>query len=223
VPVGGLYDPRTVTGTPSNPAAGRPRGRPASGTVGDRERLLAAALELFARSGFAATTVEELVTFAGVTPPVLYHHFGTKAGLYVAAAEHVYRVVLDLHEELLVDEPPFDEAIGRIMHLAAGLRAEQPLLAPMMLAVVIDTQRDAELAARLQPAVRAFRRFFDRVAALAPEALRPTPAAQRSLARALVTLMNGLDITALLARTQQDYAQTVGALHALLQRGTGGG
>jgi AcrR family transcriptional regulator len=177
-------------------------------------------LELFPRSGYATTTVEELVTAAGVTQPVLYHHFGTKAGLYVAAAEHVYSTVLQRHEAVLEGDPSFAEAIDRLMVLAAVLQTEQPLLASMVLTVVIDIQRDPELAARLNPTVRAFRRFFDRVAAIAPEDLRPTPAAQRSLARALVTVLNGLDITALMSRTQKDYRDTVGSLHALLRRGT---
>ena len=194
-----------------------------AGGVPGRDRLLGAGLELFARAGFVATTVEELVTVAGVTPPVLYHHFGTKAGLYVAVAEHVYGIVLDRHEVVLADDPTFAEAIDRLMSLAARLRAEQPVLAPMMLAVVIDIQRDADLAARLRPTVRAFRRFFDRVAAIAPPELAPTPAARRSLARALVTLMNGLDITALMAPSGKDYDDTVASLHALLRRGTSDG
>jgi AcrR family transcriptional regulator len=209
-----------VNGSALNGTTGRPRGRPPGTAVNGRERLLTAALELFPGSGFAATTVDELVRAAGVTPPVLYHHFDTKAGLYVAAAEHVYRIVLDRHEAVLADEPTFAEAIDRLMGLAVVLRAEEPVLALMMLAVVIDTQRDPDLAARLNPTLRAFRRFFDRLAALAPEELRTTPAAQRSLARALVTLMNGLDITSLLARTTNDYNQTVGSLHELLRLGT---
>lgn len=201
-------------------STGRPRGRPSGDTVNGRDRLLAAALDLFPRWGYASTRVEDLVGAAGVTAPVLYHHFGTKAGLYVAAAEHVYQTVLDRHEVILADDPTFAEAIDRLMQLAIVVRTEQPMAAPMMLAVVIDIQRDAELAQRLNPTVRSFRRFFDRVAALAPPHLRPTPAAQRSLARALVTLMNGLDITALMTRTMNDYSQTVTALHALLQEGT---
>ena len=206
----------------TSPTTSRPRGRPAGGSVGGRERVLAAALELFPISGFASTTVEDLVTSAGVTAPVLYHHFGTKAGLYVAAAEHVYRIVLDRYEAVLAGDPTFAQAIDRMMDLAAVLRDEQPMLAPMMLAVVIDTQRDPELAERLSPTVRAFRQFFDRVAALAPDALQPTPEAPRSLALALVTLMNGLDITALMARTPEDYRRTVASLHALLHHGTTG-
>lgn len=47
-------------------------------------RLVAAALELFNRKGYAATTVREIVEAAGVTKPVLYYHFGSKEGIYVA-------------------------------------------------------------------------------------------------------------------------------------------
>jgi TetR/AcrR family transcriptional regulator len=47
-------------------------------------RLLAAAIELFARKGYAATTVREIVDAAGVTKPVLYYHFGSKEGIYLA-------------------------------------------------------------------------------------------------------------------------------------------
>lgn len=49
-----------------------------------RQRLLEAALELFARKGYAATSVRELVEHAGVTKPVLYYYFQNKAGLYLA-------------------------------------------------------------------------------------------------------------------------------------------
>lgn len=48
-----------------------------------QQRLLEAALELFSRKGYAATSVRELVELAGVTKPVLYYYFQNKAGLYL--------------------------------------------------------------------------------------------------------------------------------------------
>src|SRR5512145_2130357 len=48
-----------------------------------RERLLDVATELFTRKGYAATTVREVVTAAGVTPPVLYYYFESKEGLFL--------------------------------------------------------------------------------------------------------------------------------------------
>jgi TetR/AcrR family transcriptional regulator len=47
-----------------------------------RERLLTGATRLFARKGYAATTVREIVAEAGVTKPVLYYYFQNKEGLY---------------------------------------------------------------------------------------------------------------------------------------------
>jgi len=43
-----------------------------------RERILAAALELFASKGYDATGVQEIVARAGVTKGALYHHFAAK-------------------------------------------------------------------------------------------------------------------------------------------------
>ena len=48
-----------------------------------RQRLLAAATDLFARKGYAATTVREIVDSARVTKPVLYDYFTNKEGIYL--------------------------------------------------------------------------------------------------------------------------------------------
>jgi len=56
-----------------------------------RDRLLSAAIELFARKGYSATTVREMVDAAGVTKPVLYYHFGSKEGIYLALMEGARR------------------------------------------------------------------------------------------------------------------------------------
>lgn len=58
-----------------------------------RQRLLVAATALFARKGYAATTVREIVDAAGVTKPVLYYYFEHKEALFLgivneALAEH---------------------------------------------------------------------------------------------------------------------------------------
>ena len=56
-----------------------------------RDRLLSAAIELFAQKGYSATTVREIVDAAAVTKPVLYYHFGSKEGIYLALMEGARR------------------------------------------------------------------------------------------------------------------------------------
>lgn len=55
-----------------------------------RERLLTAALELFTRKGYAATTVREIVAAAGVSKPVLYYYFKNKEGIYLELMTETY-------------------------------------------------------------------------------------------------------------------------------------
>jgi TetR/AcrR family transcriptional regulator len=47
-------------------------------------RLMTSAIALFARKGYAGTTVREIVEAAGVTKPALYYHFGSKEGIFLA-------------------------------------------------------------------------------------------------------------------------------------------
>lgn len=53
-----------------------------------QQRLLEAALDLFSRKGYAATSVRELVEAAGVTKPVLYYYFKNKEGLYLTLVQN---------------------------------------------------------------------------------------------------------------------------------------
>src|SRR5262249_34847278 len=55
--------------------------RPGAGDLTARAKVRDAALELFARQGYAATSVREIAAAAGVSPALLFHHFGSKQGL----------------------------------------------------------------------------------------------------------------------------------------------
>jgi len=52
-----------------------------------REALLAAALPVFARLGWAGAGTRELSRAAGVSEPILYRHFDGKEGLFLAVLE----------------------------------------------------------------------------------------------------------------------------------------
>jgi AcrR family transcriptional regulator len=54
-----------------------------------REQILAAATEAFARSGFAATSLNDIAAQAGVTRVILYRHFDSKTDLYQAVLDRM--------------------------------------------------------------------------------------------------------------------------------------
>jgi AcrR family transcriptional regulator len=60
-------------------------------TAKTRDRLLAGAISLMEEGGEAAVRVESVASLAGVTRPSLYHFFGDRDGLVIAAQGERYR------------------------------------------------------------------------------------------------------------------------------------
>jgi AcrR family transcriptional regulator len=52
-----------------------------------RERILAAAIDAFARGGFEGASTREIAEAAGVTDPLLFYHFKSKSELYLASVQ----------------------------------------------------------------------------------------------------------------------------------------
>ncbi len=81
-----------------------------------RDRLLAAAVELFAERGYDRTTTRDLADRAGVDASLIARYFGSKAGIYVEA----------LRAELGEEAPPDLLQPGRTRSLLARHDARGP-------------------------------------------------------------------------------------------------
>jgi AcrR family transcriptional regulator len=60
-----------------------------------REQILDVAVQVFAQRGFHGASMNDVADAAGVTKPVLYQHFASKQGLYLALLEEVGRRLLN--------------------------------------------------------------------------------------------------------------------------------
>ena len=73
------------------------------------ERLIEAAVSLFAQHGFDAVSTGAVATAAGLTQSMVHYHFGTKEKLWKAAVEQIMRVrgnMFSLNMEDLRDVDP---------------------------------------------------------------------------------------------------------------------
>jgi AcrR family transcriptional regulator len=61
-----------------------------------RRTVLQAAAEAFAHGGYAATSMDEIASVAGVTKLIVYRHFGSKEVLYRAVLEQVFERQVEL-------------------------------------------------------------------------------------------------------------------------------
>ncbi len=59
-----------------------------------RQQLFSVALELFARRGYRATTMDDIAEAAGVTKPLVYQHFSSKRSLYLELVDSIAQEVL---------------------------------------------------------------------------------------------------------------------------------
>ncbi|MBI5278350.1 MAG: TetR/AcrR family transcriptional regulator [Burkholderiales bacterium] len=76
---------------PAKPKSAPRRAAPAATPMPEMpaERLLEAAVALFAQHGFDAVSTGAVATAAGLTQSMVHYHFGTKEKLWKAAVEHL--------------------------------------------------------------------------------------------------------------------------------------
>jgi AcrR family transcriptional regulator len=103
-----------------------------------RERLLEAAIQLFAERGYSATSVDLVCRRSETVKTALYWHFGSKEGLLSAALE---RVATDWIEEIVRSLDRTSDPAERLERAIAGLRRiveERPQLMRLLLSVAYE-------------------------------------------------------------------------------------
>ena len=89
------------------------KGKIAKPTAGTKERILRAAVNEFAAKGFSGGRIDTICGAARVNIRMIYHHFGDKEGLYVAALEETLSGLRS--EELKLDfesVPPMEAMLA---------------------------------------------------------------------------------------------------------------
>lgn len=84
-----------------------------------RAEILAAATREFADRGYSGATTAGIARLAGVTQPLVHHHFGSKQGLWNAVLEELFAEMRAVTEQALREV----EGADRITRLAHLLRA----------------------------------------------------------------------------------------------------
>jgi TetR/AcrR family transcriptional regulator len=84
------------------PKAGTRTTVPRQSSLKTRTSIIGAALEEFSTKGYDGGRVDEIALKAGVNKNVLYHHFGSKDGLFTAVLEHTYESIRARQKDLLL-------------------------------------------------------------------------------------------------------------------------
>ncbi len=163
-----------------------PRGR-APGYELQRETIVARAAALFARSGFTATSMNEVAQACGVSKPSLYHYVRDKHQLLAEiAGGHVARllaIVVEVDAEKLAPEARLRRLIAAFMAVYARSQAEHRVLTDDV-RFLNPPERDPILTAER----RVVAAFADAIVAIRPD-LRPAHL-EKPIAMLLFGMMN---------------------------------
>ncbi len=121
---------------------------PATDGMGSAEtpgaaRILLAAQEIFARKGFAATSMREIAAAADVTKPMLYYYFASKDGLYARLLETALVQFRTLLESCLHAPLPLRERLILLCRLHYSIAQEREHLRFFSAAVVAPNPHPA--------------------------------------------------------------------------------
>lgn len=157
-----------------------------------RERILAAAARVFAASGYDAAGMREVATAAGISTPVLYDHFPSKAALYAGLLESEVDSLLAGWAVL----PPSDTAEGLLRARVAAIFAWMETNERGWRMIFAETPSDeavAEVHRRGQArATGQLTEVFARVPGLALTADLPRDRANEALAEAAKSALNAI-------------------------------
>lgn len=128
-----------------------------------RDRLLAAALDLFTRNGYDATGVAEICAAAGVSKGAFYHHFPSKQALFLALLEGWVGELDQFLAAAAAQVDPAPERLAAMAGLFERTFRQTAGQAPLYFEFWRQGARNPEIWAA---AVEPYRRFRDTFAAV---------------------------------------------------------
>jgi len=131
--------------TATSASARRGSGRPPASAVSVRDALLRSGATHFSSFGYAGASTRSILADAGATAPALYHHFGNKTGLYIAAAAAAQQHVLETFKAATAQNQALADKVSALLTVATSLRREHPNVAKYLSVIQQDISRHPEL------------------------------------------------------------------------------
>ncbi|MBI5514690.1 MAG: TetR/AcrR family transcriptional regulator [Deltaproteobacteria bacterium] len=177
-------------------AASKPRKREdAPRPAGDkRDRILRAAVKVFARKGFYASRVSEIARAAGVADGTIYLYFKSKDELLTSLFEDRMVRLLERMRAAAAAHPRGPDRLRAVLELQLGLLAEERDLAEVITVNLRQSTRFLK-----QFATRRFAEYLDLMATMVADGQRAgefrADLSPRVVARALFGALDGVAMT----------------------------
>ncbi|MFZ6029081.1 MAG: TetR family transcriptional regulator [Chloroflexota bacterium] len=161
-----------------------------------REQLLAKALKVFSKKGYAAATLEDIAREAEVTRGAIYWHFGSKAELYNTLIREYSSRGANIMQQTASEGGTLSDILRKVFVRQLQAVEDDTALRAMMELQLFQTGLIAELAEGRQQQIEASAGLVEMLTGImeqgAQEGLLRTDVHPKEMARAYLALQNGL-------------------------------
>tara|TARA_R110002167_G_scaffold277741_1_gene483619 strand:- start:1177 stop:1836 length:660 start_codon:yes stop_codon:yes gene_type:complete len=133
-----------------NKAAVAPAGRVRRDPVRVRASILRAAVAEFSDKGLGGARVDEIARRAGINKRMLYHYFGDKEALFLAALERAYEEIRNAERELHLGDLEPEEAMRRLVSFTFDYLARAPYFISLLNSENLHKARHLKKSARIR-------------------------------------------------------------------------
>ncbi len=199
----------TTAGPARSPGGKRNARRPIAASD-KRERILRAAIRVFARKGFYATRVSEIAKAAGVADGTIYLYFKNKDDVLISIFEDRMSRLLDVLRAETERHACVEDRIRAIIELQLGLLEGSRELAEV---ITVNLRQSTRLLK--QYAAPSFTQYLDLIAGVIAggqrEGVLRDDVSPRIMARSLFGALDGILLTWALSEAKPEALQKAGA------------
>lgn len=184
-----------------------------------RDRILAAAVKVFARNGFYATRVSEVAKAAGVADGTIYLYFKSKEELLLSLFEDRVNKLLSFMREELPKKPDAPAKLRAVIDMQLGLLEGERDLAEVITVILRQSTRLMK-----EYAAPHFNAYLDAIAKIVADGQAAgtfrKDVSPHIAARAIFGALDGITLTWALGRAEQGaLGRAAGQLADVLLRG----
>ncbi|NOY93337.1 MAG: TetR/AcrR family transcriptional regulator [Deltaproteobacteria bacterium] len=194
-----------------NTHSSKPKHKSGRGSSDKRERILEAAIRVFAQGGFYATRVSDIAKEAGVADGTIYLYFENKDDVLISIFQDRIGKLIEVLREVAGRDEPVDERVRRIIELQLGLLEGRRDLAEV---ITVNLRQSSKLLK--QYGAPLFTEYLELIASVIAEGQRSgvfrEDVSSRVAARALWGGLDGLALTWALGGGDKDDASRDAAL-----------
>lgn len=155
-----------------------------------QDRMINAALKLFAENGYRRASTDEMVKEAGISKGLLFHYFTSKAGLYEFICDYSVKfVIMEMSSTVKKEEKDYFRLRQQIEKAKTTAMKNFPYIQLFLLQMEKETSKEALEV--MQPAAQALRSAYDDIYQKADFGM-PEEISVERLAKIVDFTLNGL-------------------------------